>query len=330
MSEEPPYSFRRTQSTMPAYGECEYWDERYTREPAAFDWYQGYSGLQAILLHVFPQDANLLQVGVGSSRLQEDMVRAGWRRIVNIDYSQVVIKHMAALHQAMPELEYRVADARHMPEFPDACFEGVLDKGTLDATLCGERSVPHATAMVAECFRVLKPGHPFVLITYGDPSSRLPYLGGEGLDWEVVVYALTKQEMVEALDAEPVVRPLIKGPYPAHNVDCMDALSGLEGMHFVYVCRRRGGGGAGAAARAGSEELQAGAAQAEARADAELVRAGQPLSPGVPAAAGDDGDTGASTDPELPEARPEEAEAGGAMEVEGEGGRQPGSATEGQ
>lgn len=68
---------------MPPYGECDYWDERYTREPAAFDWYQGYSGLSAILRHVFPLDASLLHLGVGSSRLQEEMARAGWQHIVN-------------------------------------------------------------------------------------------------------------------------------------------------------------------------------------------------------------------------------------------------------
>lgn len=41
------------------------------------------------------------------------------------------------------------------------------------------------------------------------------------------------------------------GPYPATNVDCMDALSGLEGIHFVYVCRKP---------EAGEEEWRAGAA----------------------------------------------------------------------
>ncbi|KAG2426234.1 hypothetical protein HXX76_013213 [Chlamydomonas incerta] len=245
---------------MPQYGECDYWDERYTREPTAFDWYQGYSGLSAILRHVFPLDSSLLHVGVGSSRLQEEMARAGWRHIVNVDYSKVVIKHMAELHKGLPQLEYRVADVRSMPEFADKSFDGVLDKGTLDAILCGEGSAVHAAAMVMEAFRVLKPGGVLMLVTYGDPLSRLPYLNNIP-DWDVSVLALTKQEVVEALDAEPVVRPLIKGPYPATNLDCMDALSGLEGMHFVYICRKRGSaeprGAPAAAAAAATPEGQA-------------------------------------------------------------------------
>ncbi|GIL80063.1 hypothetical protein Vretimale_12887 [Volvox reticuliferus] len=225
------------QATMPQYGECEYWDERYSREPAAFDWYQGFSGLQSILHQAFPMHATILQVGVGSSRLQEDMAHAGWRHIINVDYSRVVINHMTELHKGVQALEYRVADVRRMPEFADCSFEGVLDKGTLDAILCGEQSTQNAAAMLQECFRVLKPGFPFMLVTYGDPASRLPYLE-ELSSVDIVVYALTKQEVLEAMDAEPVVRPLIKGPYPASNTDCMDALSGLEGMHFVYLCHK--------------------------------------------------------------------------------------------
>jgi hypothetical protein len=40
------------------------------------------------------------------------MARAGWRHIDNIDYSQVVISHMAQLHKSLPQLTYKVADVR--------------------------------------------------------------------------------------------------------------------------------------------------------------------------------------------------------------------------
>ncbi|PNH09834.1 Methyltransferase-like protein 13 [Tetrabaena socialis] len=243
---------------MPNYGEFEYWDERYAREPAAFDWYQGYTGLKTMLHRVFPLESRLLQIGVGSSRLQEDMVKAGWQSIVNVDYSRVIIGQMAELHKGYEQLEYSVADARSMPEIEDATFDGVLDKGTLDAVLCGEQSAAGAAAMLAECYRVLKPGCCLLLVTYGDPSSRLPHLA-EVPGWAITVWAVTRQEAVEALDAEPVVRPLLKGPYPATNADCMDALSGLEGMHFIYVCRKEERGEPGDA-DTGAAAAMAGAA----------------------------------------------------------------------
>lgn len=42
--------------------------------------------------------------------------------------------------------------------------------------------------------RVLRPGGTLMLVTYGDPTSRLPYL--EQQDWTISVYAITKQVSV--------------------------------------------------------------------------------------------------------------------------------------
>lgn len=40
-----------------------------------------------------------------------------------------------------------------MPQYEDAQFAAVIDKGTLDAVMCGERAEGDATAMVSECHR---------------------------------------------------------------------------------------------------------------------------------------------------------------------------------
>jgi EEF1A lysine methyltransferase 4 len=40
-----------------------------------------------------------------------------------------------------------------MPEFGDASFDAVLDKGTMDAILCGDSAQANAAAMLAECSR---------------------------------------------------------------------------------------------------------------------------------------------------------------------------------
>lgn len=53
------------------------------------------------------------KVGVGTSKLQADMVSAGgYASIVNTDISPVAVEHMAALHKACPQLSYRVGDVR--------------------------------------------------------------------------------------------------------------------------------------------------------------------------------------------------------------------------
>eukprot|EP00882_Tetradesmus_deserticola_P014799 GHRQ01015748.1.p1 GENE.GHRQ01015748.1~~GHRQ01015748.1.p1 ORF type:complete len:186 (+),score=50.25 GHRQ01015748.1:362-919(+) len=139
---------------MPAYGEAAYWDQRYQREPTCFDWYQGFSGLEPILKRHVPMSANILHVGVGTSQLQAEMVqRGGYQRILNTDISSVVVQHMQDLHKGIPQLQYRTADARSMPEYKDGAFDAVLDKGTLDAVLCGQHAGDSATSMLDECSR---------------------------------------------------------------------------------------------------------------------------------------------------------------------------------
>lgn len=40
-----------------------------------------------------------------------------------------------------------------MPQYGDAAFAVVIDKGTLDAIMCGKRAEADAAAMVLECHR---------------------------------------------------------------------------------------------------------------------------------------------------------------------------------
>jgi hypothetical protein len=70
------------------FAEASYWDRRYKSEGSstAFEWYRGYSSLRPVLLHYLPPSAGvpLLQLGMGNSRLQIDMVQQdGYKRIVS-------------------------------------------------------------------------------------------------------------------------------------------------------------------------------------------------------------------------------------------------------
>lgn len=76
-------------------------------------------GLVCVVLHSAPlhgsNDASAwLQVGVGTSRLQEALVKqGGYRHITNMDISEVVVSQMAEAHKDLPELSYEVADVRY-------------------------------------------------------------------------------------------------------------------------------------------------------------------------------------------------------------------------
>ena len=58
-------------------------------------------------------------------------------------------------------------DARAM-EFEDGSYDVAVDKGTLDAILCGSDSNINANLMLSECSRVMKNNSLFICITYGN------------------------------------------------------------------------------------------------------------------------------------------------------------------
>ncbi|KAI8474181.1 MAG: complex I intermediate-associated protein 30-domain-containing protein [Monoraphidium minutum] len=253
------YSGKRPEAEVAAeYGEAAYWDERYAREPICFDWYQGWAGLEGVIRRHLRPDEPLLHVGVGTSRLQEGLVtEGGFVRVVNLDVSTVVVDQMARLHAGVAELEYAAGDVRSMPQYEDGSFGGVLDKGTLDAILCGAAPAENAAAALAECCRVeprgrgaggvldkgtldailcgaapadnaaaalaeccrvLKPGGVFMLVTYGDPECRLGHLTA-GLPWDVQAYVLSKPDAASAAAAEGGAPPraVLQGPFDARD-----------------------------------------------------------------------------------------------------------------
>jgi EEF1A lysine methyltransferase 4 len=247
---------------MPSYGDITYWDQRYTKEPLAFEWcvpptgthpwgthtppntqrpprYQNYHGLKSVLNKHLPKEGRILQVGVGTSRIQEDMARDGYLDITNIDYSEVAVAHMALLHSGFKQLKYLAMDARAMLDFGTSHFDGVLDKGTMDAMLCGERSVDNCYKMLFECHRVLRPSAAYVVVTYGAPDTRMPHLCE--VEWgSINVYIIDKLEALDGI-IDGSRHPLqVKGPYSGTDLSAMAALSSdeMQGVHFVYVCRK--------------------------------------------------------------------------------------------
>eukprot|EP00882_Tetradesmus_deserticola_P012830 GHRQ01013597.1.p1 GENE.GHRQ01013597.1~~GHRQ01013597.1.p1 ORF type:complete len:183 (+),score=75.15 GHRQ01013597.1:955-1503(+) len=162
--------------------------------------------------------------------------RGGYQRILNTDISSVVVQHMQDLHKGIPQLQYRTADARSMPEYKDGAFDAVLDKGTLDAVLCGQHAGDSATSMLDECSRVLRPGGVLVLVTYGEPCSRLPLLLQPCYGWHVTLYVMGNQLGTHLHMFPAQLSPIIHGPVDAHSLESYDAFSALDHAHFVYVC----------------------------------------------------------------------------------------------
>ena len=61
-------------------------------------------------------------------------------------------------------------------DFPEASFDAVVDKATLDSVLCGENSTANVNKMISEVHRVLGKNGVYLVVSYGQPEFRLTYL----------------------------------------------------------------------------------------------------------------------------------------------------------
>lgn len=84
------------------------------------------------------------------------VLQDGYSSILSCDYSPVAIQRLEAARQQLPPsplrdaLSYEVADMRSMQQHVDCAFGGVLDKGALDALLCGDDGEAEAAKAVRE------------------------------------------------------------------------------------------------------------------------------------------------------------------------------------
>jgi len=122
------------------YAESDFWDKRYQESKGYFDWYVEYPELKELFNGPLPisKDSSILMVGCGNSKLSEQMYDSGFKSILSIDISEVIVNRMnaVAIAKGKVDLVYKVVDATNMP-YTEGEFDVVIDKGTLDALACG-------------------------------------------------------------------------------------------------------------------------------------------------------------------------------------------------
>ena len=109
-----------------------------------------------------------------------------------------------------------------MEDFGDATFDAAVDKGTLDAILCGENSTANAQKMLSEIYRVLAPTGVYVVISYGQPPHRYPLLGQAEFNLEITVHQVQKPTISSTA-------ALVTDDRDQPNVQ------------YIHVCKKRGG-----------------------------------------------------------------------------------------
>jgi len=194
--------------TSSGYGDKAFWDKRYEQQDGKYDWYLNYTQFADVIVpqlsvldlaqshladnsptfeaaKVSRSKVKILVVGCGNSELSEQLHDDGFQQVTSIDYSEIVIHKMQEMLKNKPKLTFDVMDVREL-KYSDESFDCVIDKGTLDAILCGSDSARNANMMLSECYRVLKKGKHMFLLTYGQPSNRLNYLEkAPKFEWKV-------------------------------------------------------------------------------------------------------------------------------------------------
>lgn len=89
-----------------------------------------------------------------------------------------------------------VMDVRDI-KYPDSTFDLAVDKSTIDALLCGEKSFVNVAIMLKEVQRVLKDGGVYMIISYGQPENRVFHLEREHLSFEINIYTIKKDYYIE-------------------------------------------------------------------------------------------------------------------------------------
>lgn len=179
---------------MPNYGDASYWEDRYKScEDPTFDWLEDYSSLKTIIsdLNINKETGTVLNLGCGNSEMSEEMYDDGYHNIVNIDISHNVIKYMKERNKQRSKMTFCQMDVRDI-KLESNSVDLAIDKSTIDALLCGEDSFTNVAKMIKEVQRVLKVGGYYMIISYGNPESRVFHLKRKFLNFEITIFTIKK------------------------------------------------------------------------------------------------------------------------------------------
>ena len=150
------------------YASAEYWEERYQKDKGLFDWYFDYNEVLERHLMSLGIEPPVLVVGCGNSNLSMQLEQKGIYPIVSTDISKTCCRNMSKQYGGC----YLPMDVCSL-NFRENSFPCVIDKGTLDALLCGKNYEVAVTKMMREIGRVLAVNGIFIEITFGANGERI-------------------------------------------------------------------------------------------------------------------------------------------------------------
>lgn len=188
---------------MPAdFDKQEYWHERFSTE-SAFEWLVPSEVFLSVLGPYLEKTLKssssssppprILQLGFGTSDLQNHIRARGFSNVVNVDYEPLAVEHgRLREEQAFGDvrMRYLVADATRL-SFGET-FDVVVDKSTVDAVSCaGEEAVLRMARGIWTCLSSASGGGVWISLSYS--SCRFD-IGGLPFDVEVIARLPTAKQ----------------------------------------------------------------------------------------------------------------------------------------
>lgn len=214
---------------------------RYTDDPAQFDWYLRWAGLAVVVQKHVRKNVDVLSVGCGNSRMGADMIDDGYKYVMCVDISLVVINQMVEQYKdsGFKGLRFMHGNACSL-EFPDESFDVAIAKATMDVLMCGEGSATNVFAMCHEVSRVLRPGGVFFIVRRsGVPpptplfTTVVPQVSHDKNYTPYLDPDQANQEFGWKVSMDKIPKPVMNPKYPA--VDDR----GQPLFHYVYIMRKK-------------------------------------------------------------------------------------------
>ena len=122
----------------------------------------------------------------------EDMYDEGYLTNYNMDISNVCIQQMTERNKDIrPHMKFDTMDCTDL-KYENEQFDLIIDKGTIDAIVCGKFAALNVAKMMKQCQRTLKTGGTFVAISYGTPENRAFHFLREHLKLSLQTFKITK------------------------------------------------------------------------------------------------------------------------------------------
>uniref|UniRef100_A0A8C3KDI7 EEF1A lysine methyltransferase 4 n=1 Tax=Calidris pygmaea TaxID=425635 RepID=A0A8C3KDI7_9CHAR len=141
--------YSASQNRRCRYRQRRFWEALYRQEGAEpREWLGGLSRYLPQLEPELRPGDRILVLGCGNSALSHDLHERGYPDVTSVDFSPACIAAMRARYARCPRLRWAVMDVRALA-FPDAAFDVVLEKGTLDVFMAEETDPWHVSPRAA-------------------------------------------------------------------------------------------------------------------------------------------------------------------------------------